>query len=412
MNLSNNNSGSGGTYKWMRNDGKVKGIVVLFAWISVPETQIDEFVDLYSSLHWTSLVCRSDYLNPFFPEKATSHAFSVLKELLKELRNKPCPVVFAAFSGGAKACMYKIFQIIQGASEAQLSLVDSQLVINCISGQIYDSSPVDLTDDLGARFALHPTLLRVPGSTKLASLLAKGVTSSLDALFITRFGSQRSEYWQTLYSSVNLGSPYLILCSENDDIAPYPVIHNFAQRLQDLGANVQIVKWNDSPHVGHYRNCPIQYQAAVSELLETAVQVFSHKILKYGERSGLEGMHDQICELICDLQIAAVDSNQSLRRVALGPNDHFFLPSSAEHQTEGQYGSLQEDRKERSSRSPSPPRINGHSVLGQVLFDACVPKNIEGWDIKFSGSLNGQPLASVRKNSPLSALKGIRRSRL
>ncbi|KAK1351952.1 hypothetical protein POM88_053833 [Heracleum sosnowskyi] len=34
----------------------------------------------------------------------------------------------------------------------------------------------------------------------------------------------------------------------NDDIAPYSVIHNFSQRLQDLGANVQIVKWNDSPH--------------------------------------------------------------------------------------------------------------------------------------------------------------------
>lgn len=123
-------------------------------------------------------------------------------------------------------------------------------------------------------------------------------------------------------------------------------------------------------------------------------------------------MHDQICELICDLQIAAVDSNQSLRRVALGPNDHFFLPSSAEQQNEGNYGSLQEDRKERSPRSSSPPRINGHSVLGQVLFDACVPKNIEGWDIKFSGSLNGQPLASVRRNSPLSALKSFRRSRL
>lgn len=61
-----NSSGSeGGTYKWMRNDGKVKGIVVLFAWISIPDAQINEFVDLYSSFHWTSLVCRSDYLNPY-----------------------------------------------------------------------------------------------------------------------------------------------------------------------------------------------------------------------------------------------------------------------------------------------------------------------------------------------------------
>lgn len=74
--------------------------------------------------------------------------------------------------------------------------------MSCISGQIYDSSPVDFTGDLGARFALHPAILRVPGSAKLASLVAKGVTSSLDALFLTRFGSERSDYWQTLYSSV------------------------------------------------------------------------------------------------------------------------------------------------------------------------------------------------------------------
>jgi hypothetical protein len=45
-------------------------------------------------------------------------------------------------------------------------------------------------------------------------------------------------------------APYLILCSENDDLAPYEVICNFAQRLQDLGGDIKLVKWSDSPHVG------------------------------------------------------------------------------------------------------------------------------------------------------------------
>lgn len=76
------------------------------------------------------------------------------------------------------------------------------LVASCISGQIYDSDPIDFTTDLGAQFALHPSILKVPGAGKLASFLAKGVTSSLDGLFLTRFGSQRAEYWETLYSSV------------------------------------------------------------------------------------------------------------------------------------------------------------------------------------------------------------------
>lgn len=50
------------------------------------------------------------------------------------------------------------------------------------------------------------------------------------------------------------GAPYLILCSEDDDLAPYQVIYNFAQRLCDLGADVKLVKWNSSPHVGLFQN--------------------------------------------------------------------------------------------------------------------------------------------------------------
>lgn len=76
------------------------------------------------------------------------------------------------------------------------------MVANCIAGQMFDSGPVDFTADFGARFAVPPTLLKVPGSAKLVSMVARGFTSGMDALFLTRFGSQNTEYWQTLYSTV------------------------------------------------------------------------------------------------------------------------------------------------------------------------------------------------------------------
>jgi len=51
----------------------------------------------------------------------------------------------------------------------------------------------------------------MPGSAKLVSWVAKGVTSGLDALFLTGFGSHRAEYWQTLYSTVvSLFCQYII----------------------------------------------------------------------------------------------------------------------------------------------------------------------------------------------------------
>jgi hypothetical protein len=79
---------------------------------------------------------------------------------------------------------------------------DFRLVRDCISGHIYDSSPVDFTSDLGTKFVLHPTVLKISHPPRLASWIAHGIASGLDTLFLSRFESQRAEYWQTLYASV------------------------------------------------------------------------------------------------------------------------------------------------------------------------------------------------------------------
>ncbi|CAH2051751.1 unnamed protein product [Thlaspi arvense] len=304
-------------------------------------------------------------------------------------------------------------QVIMGDCEAQIHPDDSQLVRNCLSGHVYDSGPLDFTSDLNAKFALHPTIRRMSGPSKLVSWMAKGISSGLDGLYLTRFESQRSEYWQALYSSVEIGAPYLILCSESDDLAPHQVISRFTHQLQELGGEVKVVKWKNSPHAGHYTHNPIQYRTIISNFLEKVISVHLQKIRQLGERART---HDEISELICNLQKVAVNSNQSLRRVATGPCDHFFLPSSAPYQSnKNDPSSSQEEQGERSLfRQIQPTSINAHSVLGQFLFDSCVPKNIEGWDIRFGGSLNGQPYAtsSSRKNSSIGFKKRLLRSRL
>lgn len=145
---------------------------------------------------------------------------------------------------------------------------------------------------------------------------------------------------------------------------------------------------------GHHQHQSTQC-TAITQLLEQAVSVFSEKIQKLGQKSNMEDMHDVISPIIYDLQNAtAVVSN---------PNDHFLLPSSSEHQKSRDVESL-EELKVRSPHRSS-PCMSTNTVLGQILFDACVPKNVEGWDIKFSGSLNGEPFASVRRRSPFCAMK-------
>lgn len=156
---------------------------------------------------------------------------------------------------------------------------------------------------------------------------------------------------------------------------------------------------------GHYKHHPIQYRAALNNLLEKAAATYLQKAMLERERTGMDGTHDEISELICDLQNVAINSNKSLRRVAVGPTDHFYLPSSAGHYSDRESATPQEEQKEKPVCVPSFPSMSAHSVLSQFLFDVCVPKNVEGWDVKFSGNLNGRSCA-------FRGIKHIGRSRL
>ncbi|XP_004505203.1 uncharacterized protein [Cicer arietinum] len=403
----------GGNIYWGRKHlTDFKGIVVIFAWVSVPQTLLHDFVDLYSSFGWNSLVCYAHYLSAFNDESTVPLAFYVFDELVEVLRTRPCPVVFASFSAGSKACLYKLFQLSEGRCTAPLNLHDCQLLRNCVSGHIYDSGPLDVTSDFGLRFSLHPSIAKVRGPSKLVSWVAKSVASGLDALYLTRFESQSAEHWQALYSSVNFGAPFLILSSENDDLVRYQSIHDFAQRLRNLNGDVNLVNLRSSPHVGHYRHHPIQYRAAVAHLLEKAMSTYSRKVMLERERTGMDGTQDEISELICDLQKVAINSNESFRRVAVGPSDHFFLPSSAGHNNDRESGIPRDEQREEPVCVPSFPSMSAHSVLGQFLYDVCVPKNVEGWDVKFCGNLNGRPRASPPRHSPFRSIKRVGRSRL
>ncbi|KAK4803177.1 hypothetical protein SAY86_001380 [Trapa natans] len=402
---------SGGSVYWGPKCRESRGVVVLFGWVSITENQLRSFAELYSSLGWNSLICHAGFLSALYHEKGTSLAFFVLNELLEELNIKPCPVVFAVFSAGSNACLDKVLHVIDRSSQAHLNWDSYRLVRYCVSGIVFDSSPVDITNDLGSRF-LHGSIFSNPGPSKVVSWIAKGISSGLDALYLTKFESQRAQYWKILHSSVHMGAPYLMVCSEDDSLAPYQTICSFAQSLQGLGADVRILKSSGSAHIGHYMSCPNQYRDAMATFLVTAASsVFSRKLQQL-EEERMEDPHDEISQLIWDLQNAAVGSNQCLRRITSAPGDQFFFSNSMYDS-----GSPAEMGKGEASSSninllQSPPTISANSLLGQMLYDVCVPKNVEGWDMKFTGSLNCQPHDFSRKLSPSGSSKSIRRSRL
>ncbi|KAI3807224.1 hypothetical protein L1987_23149 [Smallanthus sonchifolius] len=406
--------GFGGRFYWgkRREEDRTrksnKGIVVVFAWMSSQDKHVMNYVDLYSSLGWDSLVCHSQFLNLFFPDKAKMLALDILNELLKELKKRPCAVVFASFSGGPKACMYKALQIIDSKYESHGNQNEYQLVRDCLSGYIFDSTPADFTSDLGTRFLLDPSILKLSRPPKIATLIANGISSSLDALFLSKLESQRAEYWQTLYSTVGMGAPYLILCSEDDNLVPHQTICNFAQRLENLGGDVKLVKWASSPHVGHYGHHPDEYKSAVTEFLTKAIFIYSQRTLR------VSGSHNQTSEPLNHLREAVSSSNQyqSFHRVTLDLNDHFVVPGSVKYHEGQDVGSVHDATKERFIPRSTPPKVNAHGILGQILFDVCVPKNVEDWDLRSSSSSSSYTYAPGRRHSHFNPMKCIRRSRL
>ncbi|KAG8090142.1 hypothetical protein GUJ93_ZPchr0011g28550 [Zizania palustris] len=387
--------------------GEVGGVVVMFAWLSSQERQVRAFVELYAALGWACLVCHSEFLTLFFPDKAAMLADRVIRELVKELKVRPVPVVFASFSGGPKGCTYKVLQLIERRCEGQLSLDEYQLVRDCLCGQMYDSSPVDFVSDLGTRFLLHPSVLKMSQPPRILSWMTRGIASGIDTLFIGKFEAQRAEYWETLYSSVHVG-PILIFCSEDDELVPCSIIQKFGRRLLELGGDVNLVKWQNSPHVGHYKRHPEEYRAAVTELLTKASMLYmSRRQLNSYDIGASE--HNDMPESVSNLHKAAANSNNSIGRVPTDPTDHFFLPSSMEY-----HESSNEEPKPELFNMPTVESINPHGVLGQILYDACVPKNVEGWDFKPSASsLNGKHMNSIaRQHGTFNPIKCIRRSRL
>ncbi|RCV39058.1 hypothetical protein SETIT_8G193000v2 [Setaria italica] len=385
-----------------RPDPAAAGVVVMFAWLSSQERHVRAYVELYAARGWACLVCHSDFPTLFFPEKAAMLADRVLGELVKELKIRPVPVAFASFSGGPKGCTYKVLQLIERRCKGQLSLDEYQLVRDCLCGQMYDSSPVDFVSDLGTRFLLDPSVLKMSEPPRVLSWMAKGVASGLDALFINKFEEQRKDYWETLYSSVNVG-PILILCSEDDQLAPYSVVENFAKRLLELGGDVNLVKWHSSPHVGHYKYHPEEYRTAVTELLMKASALYMSRRQLNGYEVGTSE-HSDMPPSISDQRRTAASSNNRLRRAPIDPMDQFFLPSSME------YHESSEGPKPELFNMPSVESLSLHGVLGQVMYDVCVPKNVEGWDLKPSASRHMHTAA--RRHSSFNPMKCVRRSRL
>lgn len=374
---------------WGSIDECSDGIVVEFAWMLSKRRHLEPYVSLYRSFGWDSLVCHSHLLNMFSPGQATSLALIVFDELLKEIEKRPRPIVFAAFSGGPKTCMYKIFEILQEkCQEQKLDSGRYKLIRECITGQIYDSCPVDFISEMGTNFVVHPTILKLSHPPRVLRWGARATSWVLDALFLSRFEAERAEYWQTLYSSVNMG-PILLLCSEDDDLAPFETICNYASHLHELGGDVKLVSWKSSPHVGHYRHHPEEYKSAVKILLTKAASLYSERMERISQQEIMNGPYRIMSNPVCGKEKGTTNS---LDNLISGKTD--FCTRHLGVQKCHHLGAHTDEQKEELMQIQNSSNQSAQDIVAKLLFDIDMPKDIEGWEVEpFNSSLDITDLA-------------------
>lgn len=161
---------------------------------------------------------------------------------------------------------------------------------------------------------------------------------------------------------------------------------------------------------GHLRHHPIDYKASIIEILGKAVATYRYKNSRQveDEKLGIEGAKDEITDPFSESRKAATTST-SFQGFALAPSDS-LSSSSTEYYVGKDIGTIADERKGEYIHLPSRPSINAHGLLSQILFDVCVPKNVEDWDIR-SNSKNALS-AGTRKHIPFNPIKCMRRSRL
>ncbi|GBG85100.1 hypothetical protein CBR_g39560 [Chara braunii] len=209
-------------------------IVVLFGWMMSKRVHTTKYAQLYNQSGWDTLTCHPPTLHMWLPTRALHLAIQVLDELVKELQGRLRPIVLATFSGGSKACHYKLLQDAYGH------------IRRCVVGQIFDSSPIDHVSSLGVRF-----LSRRPGhpASPVRTAAAWGAAKLLDFFMLSESERQRVELRQTQVASAVIG-PMLVIYSKDDDLAPAEYIDRFIADVTASGGRAHSLCWEKSEHVG------------------------------------------------------------------------------------------------------------------------------------------------------------------
>lgn len=127
--------------------------------------------------------------------------------------------------------------------------------------------------------------------------------------------------------------------------------------------------------------------------------------------TAVDKMKGDSCNTTPEVRKAASPSS-SFQEPAIAPNDHLLFSSTMDGFDYRVIGSMRDEHMDGVMQLSNSPSTIPHGVLGQILYDVSVPKNVEDWDIGSSSSSNGVLREHTRRHTSFNPIKLMRRSRL
>ncbi|XP_023209723.1 transmembrane protein 53-like [Centruroides sculpturatus] len=238
-------------------------VVVLLGWGGCKERHLSKYSSIYGKQGCTTLmyIGPSDMLISTNSRKILTTNAKKIVNLLEEMELIEKPLFFHCFSNGG-ALMYDLIREV---------LLKRNEIYN-IRGCIFDSGPAEVK----LSYVCRMLSTMIPTEAYTRYILAIAIFLRLHVIYLYNWilsyfidneeTLRRQSVWHSLIHEPNI-CPQLFLFSRDDDVCDFKSIQNFIAHRKDRDVIVDFYRWDQTPHVCHYRYYPDQYERIVLDFV-------------------------------------------------------------------------------------------------------------------------------------------------
>jgi len=260
-----------------------KAIIVLIGWWGANSRHLNKYVELYHQDRNHSCITLSGIVDSrtlaFKNDRVLRNfAFQGLVEVSCLLQKyEELPIMIHLFSNGGGFVWEHMLQILKERPFEEIEKrsrnhhPNLNLISKNLQGQIFDSAPAYPSVETFIAALKSSGTIRNFFLLKVVEVVALCLYHAENFIcnWIFRKENRLLAYWNTLLKSSELFSRKQgFVYSSMDHVTDVVHLENFIRCRKAQGTEVSVLKFDDSSHVLHYRNHPVEYKKFVGKFVK------------------------------------------------------------------------------------------------------------------------------------------------